>query len=80
MFDPASWWRCRKGEPGSPFKLNPRTASKPSCSPAKPARRGVDTSQSRTGGSGRVPNPADQRRLSEAVSLVMYDRFATRDS
>ena len=24
MFDPASSWRCRKREPGSPFKLNPR--------------------------------------------------------
>ena len=80
MFDPASSWRCRRGSRAPLSSSIRETASKPSCSPAKPARRGVDTSQSRTGGSGRVPNPADQRRLSEAVSLVMYDRFAAPDS
>ena len=55
MFDPASSWRCRKREPGSPFKLNPRVRVQAfvlACEAGAP--RGGH-SQSRTGGFRAYP-------------------------
>jgi len=57
MFDPASSWHCRKREPGSPFKLNPRDRVQAfvlACEAGAP--RGGHIAES-DGRSGRAPIP-----------------------